>query len=438
MKKIVLAIAILSVLMTELISAEVLITEVLYDPVTSTAEAVELYNIGGQTIDISGWKLATEASLQDATIPDNVSLEPGQHYLVTDPGFAANKDNSSWPDPDYEETIQLYNDNSGVAIINGNITSDAVGWGDAVDIDAGFFEGVPAADCSKGESLQRIYSSSFADSNNNSIDFFCGYPELKNSVLVEEDEEEINNSPEINSTNGITINLEVENSNPVVHEITLDQDDSSEVGIQLMPIAGQTKDIFIQTIVSDENGIDDIDSVEVEIGPITRSLWKQQELNTTSAIYNVSVGLDFFMPAGNYQLFVSAKDRGNTTGLQTEDLEYKSLSAIDVDSQIALSAFAGNEKNQSIEIRNLGNTIVNVELSGTDLENEKGIIPVSSIFYSFDNFLTSTLLSKTAELQSINLQPGENSGKFMDLSIRIPEGSDAGSYSGTIFVNTVD
>ena len=67
-------------------NAEVIITEVLYDPINtdSGGEFVELYNNGNSSADISGWTIRTETSVADATLPANILLPKNSHYLIAD------------------------------------------------------------------------------------------------------------------------------------------------------------------------------------------------------------------------------------------------------------------------------------------------------------------------------------------------------------------
>ncbi len=159
-------------------SASVVINQVLYNPsfTESGGEAVELYNDANDNSDISGWVIATEASMRDAVIPENTILCPGCYYLITDTGWNDSKDNSSWAYADFEELINLYNTNSGVALLNGDDIVDAVGWGDEDSINDGLFEGTPADGAAEGNSLLRI-----DDTDDNRDDFTESYPFFRSS-----------------------------------------------------------------------------------------------------------------------------------------------------------------------------------------------------------------------------------------------------------------
>lgn len=164
---------VLGILVIGSASASVLINQVLYNPeaTESGGEALELYNSGSDDADISGWAVATEASMHDAVIPENSVLCPGCYYLIADSGWNVSKDNQSWPDAEHEELLNFYNSDSGVALMNGDTTIDAVGWGDKNSIKEGLFEGTPSSGAAEGKSILRIN-----DTGNNADDFAESYP----------------------------------------------------------------------------------------------------------------------------------------------------------------------------------------------------------------------------------------------------------------------
>ncbi|MBI2137468.1 lamin tail domain-containing protein, partial [Candidatus Woesearchaeota archaeon] len=107
--------AILAMAATATAENNVMITQVLYNPITeSGSEAVELYNPTEKDIDISGWAIATETSITDATLPEGAAIKSKGYYLVADSGWSASKDNADWLQADYEEAITLANTDAGV------------------------------------------------------------------------------------------------------------------------------------------------------------------------------------------------------------------------------------------------------------------------------------------------------------------------------------
>jgi hypothetical protein len=173
--------------MSACVSANVVISQVLYDPIgtESGGEAIELKNIGSSVIDLSGWIVATEASSTDVKIPAGKFINPGQTFLIADIGWSTKRDDSEWKDADLEDTMTLGNSDSGIALkdSSGNIV-DAVGWGDSEGIKESLFEGVPANPVSPGKSLLRTQ-----DTDDNSEDFIESEPNFFEGVpvLVEAD-----------------------------------------------------------------------------------------------------------------------------------------------------------------------------------------------------------------------------------------------------------
>ena len=169
------------VLCAQLVFANVVINQVLYDPVgtESGGEAVELKNDGSSPVDISGWVLATESSETDVTIPDNTILLPGQTFLIADSGWDANKDNPDWKSADYEETMTLGNRDSGAALLSNGSVVDAVGWGDEAGIENSLYEGSPAVSVGAGMALLRV-----KDTDDNSADFVESPADFEDGIPV--------------------------------------------------------------------------------------------------------------------------------------------------------------------------------------------------------------------------------------------------------------
>lgn len=175
---------ILLLLFSPVVMGDVVISKVLYDPDGSEAggEAVELWNMGEESVDVSGWVLSTGSSSKDATLP-SVVLLPGQRFLLADVGWDEKKDNAEWRSADYEEKITLGNSDSGVALAYNNSLVDAVGWGDPEE----YFMGEPASPADTGQCLSRL-----DNTGDNSVDFVaadCAFFE-GTSVIIEVEVEE--------------------------------------------------------------------------------------------------------------------------------------------------------------------------------------------------------------------------------------------------------
>ncbi len=171
----------LLLLFVPFVSAEVVINQVLYDPISteSGGEAVELKNEGSSAVDASGWIIKTESSDADATLPDGSIIAPGASFLIADEGWDANKDDKSWRSADHEEKITLGNSDSGIALLSGAEVIDAVGWGDIEGIEGELYEGSPASLVASGMALLRA-----KDSDDNSKDFTESAPDFMEGIAV--------------------------------------------------------------------------------------------------------------------------------------------------------------------------------------------------------------------------------------------------------------
>ncbi|VVB81130.1 Lamin Tail Domain protein [uncultured archaeon] len=171
----------LLLMLLPLVSASVVINQVLYDPVAteSGGEAVELKNTGSSAVDISDWIIASESSATDATVPDGTILQAGATYLIADEGWGDSKDDKSWRSADHEEKITLGNSDSGIALLSNGTIMDAVGWGDVEGIEESLYEGSPAALVASGKSLLRTQ-----DTNDNSKDFIESVADFQEGIPV--------------------------------------------------------------------------------------------------------------------------------------------------------------------------------------------------------------------------------------------------------------
>ena len=390
-------------------NAEVIITEVLYDPINtdSGGEFVELYNNGNSSADISGWTIRTETSVADATLPANILLPKNSHYLIADANWSMNKDNPAWPAADHEEAMILANADAGVALVDVNNTiMDAVGWGNAVNIGAGLFEGTPAPAVAAGNSLHRIkINGNYTDTQNNANDFSETTPSPTAS------------SGEITSST-ITVMAVVTGSSPVVINVTLGDDDSTLQGYQINPVPGADKNITITAVVADANGHTDISNVYTNFNSV------------------------------NYNLTVNAVDKTSLTNNLSAAFEYMSLIAIEVDapslifaatpgsySEVAGDANFGTTDNATL--RNTGNVLIDAEISGTNLSIGSGVIPVSMMDYSF-GAVNYAGLSHLAQKTDINLLPGPVSTIPLSFRLNVPSGTIPGNYTGSISLFAVE
>ncbi|MFH1770493.1 MAG: lamin tail domain-containing protein [archaeon] len=410
MKKII--ILILTLFVLQPVFADIMIAEVLYDPINSEngGEAVVLHNNGNSTIDISQWTLATKTSTSDLTLPPDTSILPGGFLLIADSGFSLNKDDSSWPDPYHEESITMSNTDSGIALMNGETVVDAVGWGNPSNFDGTLYEGTPHQGTAEGESLRRV---NFQDTNDNSADFTAGTPvffkELKPLEII------------------IDVTVNITNSYSEIKRVKILVDDNStEPGIQIKPLPGETRVFEVEVEVFDQDGFEDIGTVKFVVDGEEFTAEKTID-NSTSAIFRGNVSMEYYQEAKTYELVaVVNNETSKSTGF-----DYESLAYIKSETTLGFQMVGGDTGTQKVTVKNLGNEDVLLKVKGTDIVNGVETISLNSIEYSSSNFTTSKIL--TSNYQDIAIL---EKGTELEVSFRITteQGLKSGSYNGEIMI----
>ena len=412
-----------------------LITQVLYNPTGSESggEAVELYNPTDTAINLSGWALATETSDTDVVFPASAIIKAEGYFLVTDSGWGETRDDLGWPGSDHEETLTLNNMNSGVGLVFNSTIIDAVGWGDALGIEAGLFEGTPTILIDEGMSLRRLRDSgNYTDTDNNSADFTGVTPVWHNSSMRG-----------ISSFGSWIVQLAVTilNSAPSVTRITLLTDDFDEEGIQLAPRPKELSTLEILAEVYDPNGVDDLKTVSANAAGVSAQLSLNATLNETHALYNGTLEFPHYIAPGSYAVRVTGEDYGNQSAENFGQFEYMELLALELDTTtLALQTLSGELSqatgDESMDtpmkptLRNTGNIPLNLRISATDLVGEEATIPADAIGYGAGN-LTGKLTNGEA-LLTIGLEPGPLAVMPLNLTLETNQTYPAGVYLGTI------
>lgn len=424
----------------------VMISEVLYDPVgTETGgEAVELYNPTDSPIDIGNYAISTESSATDATIPAGTVLEARTFYLVADASWSSSRDNASWPDADHEEAITLSNTDAGVALVHPNGTIlDAVGWGDPAGIDAGMFEGVPAAPVSAGNSLRRADLSN--DTDDNSADFVESLPDLRNSST---------SMPEEWSGESITLGIEVQNNAPSVDTLVVRGDeDNMTAGVQIVPVPGGTKGVIMSAEVSDADGTEP-SVTAIVIGPDGQknvTLSKIADISNNTWLFNGTIPMMFYDSPGSYNVTVTASDSSDDTTFST-GFEYLGMAAVSLDAtslQFTGASLGGTAEitgdfalstADSPTVQNIGNIQLDLGLYGTDLVDGAKNISIDNLKYSFDNDFGSGLagtVGKSLTVQSLGLANAADSVISLGFQLFVPQTTQNGNYTGSVTVVAV-
>lgn len=242
-------------------------------------------------------------------------------------------------------------------------------------------------------------------------------------------------------------------------DLTSDDDDAGTAGVQVQPTAGSTRAVSVQSTIQDDNGHNDIDSVAVTVYEsdqttvhISPAAASKSSGNGRNAVYSITIDMAFHDPPGTYHVKIEATDRDGQTDTSWGQFTYEELAGVDPgtetvslnpdgDSNTAISPGDDTRDNPSqVTITNSGNVPIDVDLSGTDLDNadSSASIAVGNIVYSDSNtFTTETALSTTATTYSLNLSPGASSSATIYFAADIPEGTPADTYQGTMTLSAV-
>ncbi len=384
------------------VSAQVLITEVYYDPVATETggEAVEIYNAGNYTADIGGLTIKTKSSAADLTIPTGTTLQARKYFLLADSGWNQSKDNPLWPEANYEEAMTLTNSDAGLALMNGSVILDAVGWGSS---SSELFMGTPHTGASSGSSLQRVFTDNFQNTNNNLADFFAASPDFKNYVAQSAG----------NSGTFIDIIINISASDEI-NSFSVIEDDLSDEGTQIAPFPGQDR-IIQSEIFAKGNG----QMTVFFDGQTFYGVNVSSQNGMTKYIVNIS--LPYYRPAGNYAMIANF---GEVT--LSKNITVLGLVAINLNE----TKFESNGKGStSIKVKNIGNSQLDLELKPSHFQSKNFSINSSSLSYKIQDF--QGIFSSTPEMIDLDLEP--TSFGTLELFLNVA-GAPAGVYSGKLEV----
>ncbi|MBT5022066.1 lamin tail domain-containing protein [Candidatus Woesearchaeota archaeon] len=422
---------------------DIVISEVYPNPISSETggEAIILFNPTENKINLSQYVIKTESSNTDVIFPDNKTIESYHYFLITDSGWGEAKDDPTWPNADLQDAFTLSNSNAGVALVKQDQIIDAVGWGSSENIDEGLFENTPVKNPNEGKSITR--SNLFTDSNNNSADFELTNPTPKNSEYSELPPE----NPDEEEGEDIDIDVNIDNIAPTINKITiLTDDDELADDIQIAPNPGSEKEIEIQTTITDLNGIDEITQIIASIDSInsTTNFTLIQEINETTALFNGTISIPFYITPGETNLKITANDSELDSELTTK-FTVLSVTALSVDSNSikfldpipnAFTNLLGdlNSQTNNPTIKNIGNTNLNIGIYGMDLTSSTNTLDVNNIEYSFTdeiNEQNSISLSNDLVINNLNLIYGKLSVAPLSFRLFIPASTKSGNYSGS-------
>ena len=436
-------------------ASDVIISQVLYTSDNDQSkEFVEIYNKGGSPVDISGWFVDTRLKA-DATIPAGTTLAAGSYYLVADNGWSDAK-SQNWPDANHDgEEITLANSNAGVAIRNGDTVVDAVGWGNPASISSSsLYEGTPHSGASRGEALARKkQSGAYVDTDNNANDFIAAAPSFgssrnsqapaQNQNQNQDQSQSQNNQAPVQGNNQIQMVASISGPNLSMHSLSiLTDDDSLSNGTQINPAPKRNKRVQVQAVVNVSH-VERMRSVVLNFDGSSYTM-TQSLIDNRSARYSGEFNLSYQKPAGNYNLSVVATDVAGSSVSSAANFEYASLVAMEMDAaSLMFEAMPGmtseipGDTNESTgsnaTIGNIGNSRLDVRISGTNLTSSNGVIGAGNVQYTFDGNYSSNLagnLSESGETKQVGMASAGKSP--LSFRLNVPTLTTPGDYRGTI------
>ena len=390
-------------------NASVVITQVLYDPLSteSGGEAIEITNTGNTTVDISGWTIRTETSAIDAVIDDNTLLFGSQKYLIADTGWSEKRDDAAWRDADTEQSITLKNADSGVALFNSSTIVDAVGWGDPSD--SLLFEGTAAPQTEPGQALIRKQ-----DTDDNKEDFISGQPSFAKIISTEMEKQ-------------LQIQFTVISSKIEVLSTEIGDDQPEEQGIQVFPIPGTTRPIPIQVTVNSTQNLT----------VFGRFMEHQVTFaQTGDHEYSTIIPLSATISPGTYPIILTATSDLDTV-VWTEEIEILGVVAFSLSDPVLdfgnITDIHSSRK--EISITNLGNVALDLGVDGTEFVSSDNSLEAQQLmvhYHGLDSPEQSVAVTSLPQVLDTDLLP--NSTTTLGLSLNIPSGTTSGQYKGVLSI----
>lgn len=417
----------------------IVISEVLFwaNNTDAGGEFVELYNPTEYPVNISGWLIATESSDTDAEIPEGTLLLPHQYYLIADTGWDENKDDAGWPSADYEETISLFNSDSGVALVADDVVIDATGWGDPNSIEDNKYEGTPHPIIIKGNSIERRpgledeTGGNGQDTDDNSADFLERSPEPQNS-----DSFEIPFVYDPAHVGNFTIEFTVIGSGPEFLLVEV-EDDSDAEGVQVLPFPGEEREVEVNATMQ-YNGVEGL-VVQARFMNLTHNLSLDWH-NDTLGLFTGSVSLPYHA-SGNRSIIFTAVGRENAS--YQVWVGVMEVAALLLDSPgTSFESEPGQEHilwgdddvgtADKPTLKNIGNVPLDMKVKGAEFSNGDVDLPPETCGYNLN--MSQVFMPLSSSWQT--LDAGLESSHTVPLSVqlRIPDDASSGAYLGSLLI----
>jgi hypothetical protein len=380
--------------------ANVYVTEIMHSPnqmADSDGEWVELYNDGLSEVNVSNWTINNKDF-------DDVTIQAGEYLVVA-------RELIDGTDTDTDSFESYWGNNNGVwdesfLAVDGSLSLTAEG---SVVLSNGIY------------SDNVTYNATVGGTNDRTIER-VSLTEWVEGV-VDGTPGEGTFSTTTNNGNGVNLVLTVNNSEPVIEWVNITTDDSSSLGIQVMPNVLMEKEVNLEVSVIDVNGLEAVS---------VRCNNKGFNLTLIGNVYTGVFVMDYFDLAGMYNVTVEVFDGSNTVTKETT-FEYLGMIATTVNTtDIELSVNPGESSEQRIQIINSGNVLVDTEVLADDFASEDSVISADNI----EVFSSEWLPLYESVLVDMNIIPLDIAEVLF--RVNVPDTAKSGSYKGRIVVNSME
>ncbi|MDD5331692.1 MAG: hypothetical protein PHE43_02635 [Candidatus Nanoarchaeia archaeon] len=223
----------------------------------------------------------------------------------------------------------------------------------------------------------------------------------------------------------VDVVFNVTESNLEITSFSMHPDDLEEEGIQILPLPGQKKRIYINATSSSR-----VSNVKAEFN--NEVIILESNGNKLEGYFD----LYYDLSPGNYTIEVYLEDN-NKSSLNELEFEYLPLLASSLDTK---NLDFGNVKQgliseiKNLKIKNLGNVNFNIEVSGTDFSSGDENINADSLEFYFSNNWNP--LTKIPSLFLINLKANDESN--LDFRVKLNENTAPDEYEGKVTISAVE
>lgn len=230
---------------------------------------------------------------------------------------------------------------------------------------------------------------------------------------------------------------------------------SMTVPANVSPTSGTTTSVTVTPVFDDRNGHNDFNGVTLTVykaDNITVHVASAAATKTggsgRQATYSYAFAMNHYDDPGTYYVRATATDRASASVLGYTSFAFGSLAAVSLGgSTITLGSGAvspgasTNSTPATVTVTNSGNTAIDLQHTVSALTNSTNstTIAIGNMFYSKSSDMSGSVAmagSATTDT-AFNLAKGSGSTKNVYISIVVPNGTRAGTYTGTITLAAV-